>query len=223
VIYTTSAGSSATHPSWGERFSLSLTWGVCKRSALRFRVLPPTSSSSANEEAPWHLGECVVALGDVQHEHVSRLTKELHPAATDDADIACGHLQLSVLLTPEHTSSHGRVYLSSTLSPLSSATPSPLESLSEAEAQLRGQDTKTSQSSKWIVRVEQLVNILPSNKGYGVAFFDGKDGSWLGETSRLSSASGLWNESELVTLNTPSDFDSKVPIGKKKFRDPISQ
>jgi hypothetical protein len=58
IVYTTAAADSVTHPNWGETCAMSLSWGACRRAALRFRLLP--ASPSVQSRWMWNLGECQV-------------------------------------------------------------------------------------------------------------------------------------------------------------------
>ena len=113
IIYTTAAADCVTHPNWGEKCSITLSWGACRRAALRFRLLP----DKLGTQHDWHLGEVQVLLGNIPHEEPWNVTQHLQPHVSAAIDRACGHLNVRLVIKPHLASSHGRCFLSTRLSP----------------------------------------------------------------------------------------------------------
>jgi len=113
IIYTTAAADCVTHPNWGEKCSIALSWGVCKRAALRFRLLPDKPGTHHD----WHLGEVQVLLSNIPHEEPWNVTQHLQPHISAEIDKACGHLHVRFVIKPHLASSHGRFFLSTRWSP----------------------------------------------------------------------------------------------------------
>ena len=112
VLYTTGEGVCRTQPSWGERHTIkSISWAVCKRMSLRFRVFyPEMSPDRAAEDESSHVGECRVYLKDLSHDRHVTLIKQLRACPLAD-DTACGHLQVSFHLQPDKASSLSLIHI----------------------------------------------------------------------------------------------------------------